>query len=60
MMDVKSTTPITKTDFNFSGQTSAYFGKVRDMYGIGEDLMVLFTLTGPAGQNDQPHRHFPQ
>ncbi len=40
MMDVKSTTPITKTDFNFSGQTSAYFGKVRDMYGIGEDLMV--------------------
>jgi len=40
MMDVKSATPITKTDFNFSGQTSAYFGKVRDMYGIGEDLMV--------------------
>ena len=40
MMDVKSATPITKTDFNFSGQTSAYFGKVRDMYGIGDDLMV--------------------
>ena len=39
-MDVKSATPITKTDFNFSGQTSAYFGKVRDMYGIGDDLMV--------------------
>lgn len=33
-------TPITKTNFNFSGQTSAYFGKVRDMYGIGDDLMV--------------------
>jgi phosphoribosylaminoimidazole-succinocarboxamide synthase len=32
--------PITKTDFNFTGQTSAYFGKVRDMYGIGDDLMV--------------------
>ena len=40
MMDVKYATPITKTDFNFSGQTSAYFGKVRDMYGIGDDLMV--------------------
>lgn len=33
-------TPITKTNFNFTGQTSAYFGKVRDMYGIGDDLMV--------------------
>jgi phosphoribosylaminoimidazole-succinocarboxamide synthase len=32
--------PITKTDFHFTGQTSAYFGKVRDMYGIGDDLMV--------------------
>ena len=32
--------PITKTDFHFTGQTSAYFGKVRDMYGIGGDLMV--------------------
>jgi len=40
MIDVKSATPITKTDFNFSGQTSSYFGKVRDMYGIGDDLMV--------------------
>ena len=37
---VTQTTPITKTDFHFSGQTSAYFGKVRDMYTIGEDLMV--------------------
>mgnify|MGYP003947148481 FL=1 len=33
-------TPITKTDFHFSGQTAAYFGKVRDMYTIGDDLIV--------------------
>ena len=33
-------TPITKTDFHFSGQTAAYFGKVRDMYTIGDDLMI--------------------
>jgi len=37
---MNSPTPITKTDFNFTGQTSSYHGKVRDMYGIGDDLMV--------------------
>ena len=28
------------SQFNFPGQTSAYHGKVRDMYAIGSDLMV--------------------
>ena len=37
---MSSPTPINKTDFNFTGQTSAYHGKVRDMYGIGDDLIV--------------------
>ena len=37
---MNSPTPITKTDFNFTGQTLAYHGKVRDMYGIGDDLIV--------------------
>jgi phosphoribosylaminoimidazole-succinocarboxamide synthase len=37
---VNHPTPITKTNFHFSGQTAAYFGKVRDMYTIGDDLMV--------------------
>ena len=37
---MKNPTPITETDFHFSNQTSAYFGKVRDMYTIGDDLMV--------------------
>ena len=37
---MSSPTPITKTDFNFTGQTSAYHGKVRDMYRIGDDLIV--------------------
>ncbi|MCS6991459.1 MAG: phosphoribosylaminoimidazolesuccinocarboxamide synthase [Chitinophagales bacterium] len=32
---------ITQTDFNFSGQTSLYRGKVRDVYTIGTDLLVL-------------------
>ena len=39
-MSVNSPTPITKTNFHFSGQTASYFGKVRDMYTIGDDLMV--------------------
>ena len=33
-------TPIRNTDFSFTGQTAAYHGKVRDMYTIGDDLMV--------------------
>jgi phosphoribosylaminoimidazole-succinocarboxamide synthase len=33
-------TAIRNTDFSFSGQTESYHGKVRDMYTIGEDLMV--------------------
>lgn len=28
------------SQFNFPGQTTAYHGKVRDMYAIGSDLMV--------------------
>ena len=31
---------IRNTDFQFTGQTNAYHGKVRDMYTIGDDLMV--------------------
>ena len=31
---------IQKTDFQFSGQTKSYQGKVRDMHTIGQDLMV--------------------
>ena len=33
-------TAIRNTDFSFTGQTAAYHGKVRDMYTIGDDLMV--------------------
>jgi len=40
MRSTTKVTPITETDFHFTGQTSSYFGKVRDMYGIGDDLMV--------------------
>ena len=32
---------LTKTDFNFEGQKSVYHGKVRDVYNIGDDLMVM-------------------
>ena len=32
---------LTKTDFNFPGQTSVYHGKVRDVYTIDNDLMVM-------------------
>lgn len=30
-----------RTDFNFTGQTSVYHGKVRDVYAINDDLLVM-------------------
>lgn len=32
---------LTRTDFNFPGQTSVYHGKVRDVYSIGNDVLVM-------------------
>jgi phosphoribosylaminoimidazole-succinocarboxamide synthase len=32
---------LTRTDFSFAGQTSVYHGKVRDVYTINDDLMVM-------------------
>ena len=32
---------LTDLQFNFSGQTHVYHGKVRDVYSIGEDLLVM-------------------
>ena len=32
---------ITKTDFNFPGQKSVYHGKVRDVYNINDELLVM-------------------
>ena len=32
---------LTRTDFNFEGQKSVYHGKVRDVYDIDDDLMVM-------------------
>ena len=32
---------IVKNEFNFNGQTSHYVGKVRDVYSIGEDYLVM-------------------
>ena len=32
---------LTKTDFKFQGQKSVYHGKVRDVYNINDDLMVM-------------------
>lgn len=32
---------LTKTEFSFENQTSVYHGKVRDVYTIGDDLMVM-------------------
>ncbi|MBD5203980.1 MAG: phosphoribosylaminoimidazolesuccinocarboxamide synthase [Bacteroidales bacterium] len=34
-------TTLVKTDFNFPGQTSVYHGKVRDVYFIGDETMVM-------------------
>jgi phosphoribosylaminoimidazole-succinocarboxamide synthase len=32
---------LTKTDFHFPGQKSLYHGKVRDVYNINDDLLVM-------------------
>lgn len=32
---------LTKTDFHFDGQKSVYHGKVRDVYNINDDLLVM-------------------
>ena len=32
---------LTRTDFQFKGQKSVYHGKVRDVYNIDDDLMVM-------------------
>jgi phosphoribosylaminoimidazole-succinocarboxamide synthase len=32
---------LTKTDFNFPGQKSVYHGKVRDVYNINDDILVM-------------------
>ncbi len=32
---------LTKTNFNFPGQTSVYNGKVRDVYNINDDILVM-------------------
>jgi phosphoribosylaminoimidazole-succinocarboxamide synthase len=32
---------LTKTDFHFPGQKSVYHGKVRDVYNINDDLLVM-------------------
>ena len=32
---------LVRTDFNFEGQTNVYHGKVRDVYSIGNDILVL-------------------
>lgn len=32
---------LTRTDYNFPGQTHVYHGKVRDVYSIGEEALVM-------------------
>ena len=32
---------LTKTDYHFAGQTNVYHGKVRDVYTIDDDLLVM-------------------
>lgn len=32
---------LTRTDFNFEGQKNVYHGKVRDVYNINDDLIVM-------------------
>lgn len=36
---------LVKTDFHFPGQKSVYHGKVRDVYNIDDDLLVMVATT---------------
>ena len=38
---IKLADTLTSSDFEFPGQTNVYKGKVRDVYSIGEDLLVM-------------------
>ena len=40
-MHIKNMKTLTKTNFNFPGQKSVYHGKVRDVYNINDDIMVM-------------------
>ena len=37
---------LTRTDFKFEGQKSVYHGKVRDVYNINDDLLVMVATDG--------------
>ena len=41
MNSYKNMKALTKTDFKFEGQKSVYHGKVRDVYNINDNLMVM-------------------
>lgn len=41
MNELKLPQTVTKTDFDFPGQTNVYKGKVRDVYSIGDDFLVM-------------------
>ena len=50
---------LTATDFNFPGQQSVYHGKVRDVYNInGEKLVMVATDRSQVPRCH--HRHLPQ
>ena len=34
---------LTQTDFHFPGQTNVYHGKVRDVYSVGDKLVMVAT-----------------
>lgn len=34
---------ITRTDFNFPGQKNLYIGKVRDVYNVNDELLIMVT-----------------
>lgn len=36
---------LTKTEFNFPGQKSVYHGKVRDVYNINGEKLVMVATT---------------
>ena len=50
---------LTKTDFNFEGQKSVYHGKVRDVYNINDDLMVMVATDRISALTSSCQKVFP-
>ena len=44
---------LVSTDYNFPGQTGVYHGKVRDVYSIGDDTLVMIATDRISARSEE-------